>query len=249
MKKIIITTSWDDGALADLRLSSLLDKCGIKGTFYIPQNCDLKKLSDDEIKKLSQNHEIGGHTKNHVDLTSQTEAEMKDEIVGGKEYLENIIGQKIKMFSYPMGLYNQQVIKAVRQGGFIGARTVEQFKFNIGSDFYKLPATLHIYPFPLRKRNAKKYHLTPHLFDPLKENYKQIRQAGLSFNSMLNWRRLAKAVFDKSLQSGEYFHLFGHSWEIEKYGMWRDLDWFLKYISGREECEYLKNSEIIKLKN
>jgi len=35
MKKVIVTTSWDDGHLLDLRLAQLLQDAGLKGTFYI----------------------------------------------------------------------------------------------------------------------------------------------------------------------------------------------------------------------
>lgn len=33
----IVTTSWDDGQTFDEKLSSLLLKYGVKGTFYIPR--------------------------------------------------------------------------------------------------------------------------------------------------------------------------------------------------------------------
>ena len=33
--KTLITTSWDDGNKLDIKVAELLDKYGMKGTFYI----------------------------------------------------------------------------------------------------------------------------------------------------------------------------------------------------------------------
>jgi len=62
MNKIIVTTSWDDGHKFDIRLAKLLDKYGLKGTFYITKNFQ-GRLSKEEIKSISKNHEIGAHYK------------------------------------------------------------------------------------------------------------------------------------------------------------------------------------------
>ncbi len=34
------------------------------------------------------------------------------------------------------------------------------------------------------------------------------------------WRELACALFDHSLAHGGVWHLWGHSWEVERYGAW-----------------------------
>jgi len=67
-KKIIVTTSWDDGNVLDVRLAALLDKYGVKGTFYIAPNKQ-NRLSNDEIIAISNKHEIGAHTMDHPLLT------------------------------------------------------------------------------------------------------------------------------------------------------------------------------------
>ena len=44
MKKIVVTTSWDDGHILDLKLSNLLTKYNIKGTFYLsPKDREIKE--------------------------------------------------------------------------------------------------------------------------------------------------------------------------------------------------------------
>lgn len=65
--ELIVTTSWDDGSYLDLRLSSLLDKYGIKGTFYISPYYEYRErsLTENEIILLSKRGEIGAHTLTH----------------------------------------------------------------------------------------------------------------------------------------------------------------------------------------
>jgi peptidoglycan/xylan/chitin deacetylase (PgdA/CDA1 family) len=73
MRKTLVTTSWDDGHNLDLKVAALLDKSGLKGTFYIsPQNRELSsasRLSDENIKLLASQHEVGAHTNTHPHLT------------------------------------------------------------------------------------------------------------------------------------------------------------------------------------
>lgn len=45
------------------------------------------------------------------------------------------------------------------------------------------------------------------------------------------WQGIFLELFDKVNKGGGYFHLWGHSWEIEKYGLWEDLEKLLIYMS------------------
>ena len=72
----------DDGSKEDVRVAELLEKYGFRGIFYIaPFNT---KLSSAEIKRISEKHEIGGHTLNHTRLTYLPISEQFDEIFKGK---------------------------------------------------------------------------------------------------------------------------------------------------------------------
>ena len=79
-KKLLVTTSWDDGHKLDIRLAALLKKYGIKGTFYIcPQDHEFKNedlLSTQDILTISKDFEIGGHTITHPYLTKITIAQI-----------------------------------------------------------------------------------------------------------------------------------------------------------------------------
>lgn len=244
MDKIIVTTSWDDNHPQNLKLAELLNKYQIKGTFYLTKN-HFYSHSENEIREIAQTQEIGAHTLTHPKLIEISPILAEEEISGSKNYFESIIGQKVKMFSYPYGLFNQEIKELVKLVGFLGTRTTKNFIISKPQDFFELATTLQIYPWPLRKRNANHFHLTRHLFDPILKNYSGLRNLKLPLKSFLSWQALAKSSFDLVLEKGGIWHLWGHSAELEKYNLWPDLEEILKYISGRKEVFYLTNSQVL----
>jgi len=239
-----VTTSWDDGDILDKRLSGLLSRYNLKGTFYITKKYRPKRLSAEEIKNLSIQQEIGAHTLTHPDLRALSPEEKRVEIEGGKKWLEELLGSEVKMFCYPKGLYDDSTVSVVKEARFLGVRTTKLNEINMPSDTFHLNTTLQVYPFPFRKLGPKQYYLGK-LFKPYQQRGPKLRELGVSIFSMHSWLSMAKATFDITLKSGEVFHLWGHSWEIEKYGMWDDLEKFLQYIANNKNCAYLTNSEIL----
>ena len=244
MNNIIVTTSWDDGHELDFKLADLLNKYGLKGTFYVAKEHSRGSLSDQRIRALGQNQEIGAHTLSHPHLTTLNKDEASREIFGSKEYLQNILGKEVKMFCYPSGEFNEEIKNLVRKVGFLGARTTGTFCLQKPVDFLELGTTVHVYPFPFRKQTQIQA-----LFEPLQRNFGTILKMGLPIDSFFNWTNLAKNLFNRALKNGGIYHLFGHSWEIEKYGMWQELEEVFKYIAGRPNVRYLNNSQTLESLN
>src|SRR5437868_7395897 len=121
----IITTSWDDGHPFDLRIGELLNKYGLRGTFYVPRNCEYGVMTEPQIQELSQGFEIGGHTMNHVVLNSAPDGEAREEIADCKTWIEQTTGQACMMFCPPSGKFSPHHLGFVRESGFTGFRTVE----------------------------------------------------------------------------------------------------------------------------
>ena len=121
---IKIITSWDDGNIHDFRIAEMLKKYGIRGIFFIPS---ISVLGESEIRDLyKEGFEIGGHTVSHPeDMKKLSFEEQGQEIELNKEWLEDIIGNKIYSFAYPSGRYNKQSLIAVEQAGFSWARTTK----------------------------------------------------------------------------------------------------------------------------
>jgi peptidoglycan-N-acetylglucosamine deacetylase len=240
--KIVFTTSWDDGHHSDKRLSDLLNRYGVRGTFYVARDT-IDRLSEEEIKILSNQQEVGAHTLTHRNLSELDINEVGKEIGGSKKWLEELIAQPVKMFCYPRGNYNDQVKESVQVAGFIGARTVKP-AIGPGADNFALPVTLQVYPFPWRMKDDKHLHLSRHLFEPMFGNFGQIKNLSLPISSWKNWNALAENIL-MSPQNGGYFHLWGHSWEIDKYNFWKKLENFLQFVVRQKDIIFLTNSEVV----
>lgn len=246
-KKIKVTTSWDDGDVLDLRLANLLTKYGIKGTFYITKNYRAERLSDSNIREISKSHEVGAHTLTHPDLRtlSGSPEKLAAEISGGKQWLEEITGEPVRMFCYPKGLHDDASAAAAKNAGFLGARTTSLASIDHPSaDPFRMSTTLQVYPFPFRKIDASHLYVGK-ILEPFRQRAPGLRALGVPLSAMHSWLSVAKATFDAALKNGNVFHLWGHSWEIEKYGMWDEFEKFLEYIGNRNDCEYATNGELV----
>ena len=231
MRSLIVTTSWDDGHSLDMRLAGILDKYNIRGTFYITKNYLKMRLTDTEIVELSKRHEIGAHTITHPVLPEIPLLEAEREIHESKLWLENLLGSEVSMFCYPYGCYDESIVNAVRKAGFRGARTVKMFRIARPSNPYEMNTTVHVQPLALAVQRSRLGFTWP-LFLSLLVRRRPSSPLRSSLPP-LDWRGLARSIFDFSLRSGGVFHLYGHSWVVEKFDMWEDLENVLEYISGR----------------
>lgn len=237
-KRIIVTTSWDDGHVLDRRLAGLLDRYGLKGTFYVsPASRELdpaERLSAEQIAELARGHEIGAHTWSHPDLTRIPLDEAVAEIEQGRKFIEDITGQPVTSFCYPYGHHNRQLARALRRLGFAYARTVSQYETG-GADprspgYDPLAAGTTVHAYPHHSGLIKKLRLAG--YNPFKAaRYR-------------DWGRLAADAFDRCLAEGGVFHLWGHSWEIDRHGDWDRLAKVFAHISGRDEAGYATNGAL-----
>lgn len=73
-------------------------------------------MSADEIARWSlRGFEFGCHTRTHPDLTSLSEPELQNEVVGSRDDLAAIINEVPAAFAYPWGLSNKAVRECVRR--------------------------------------------------------------------------------------------------------------------------------------
>lgn len=252
MKRIIITTSWDDGAIEDLRVLALLEKYNLKGTFYIPRQINfeakrgqrLKTVSENDILQIAKTQEIGAHTLNHIYLDKLNNNEVYQEAKGSKEWLEDLLKKPVRMFAYPGGVFNDEIKEATKKSGFLGARTSILFQTDI-KDPFLTGLSSQCYPcFPRNKEWSLFFELKMAL-SRARINLKGVIGLRLPISSIFKWDLLIKNVFRYVLKNGGIFHLYGHSWEIERYNLWKDLEKLFKYISDRKDVFYLTNGEVL----
>lgn len=234
----IITTSWDDGHPLDFKLAELLDKYQLKATFYIPKkNAEREVMNDDQIQKLSQAFEIGGHTINHVRLNISEKKLIEKEVRESFAWLKKLMHKEPASFAFPGGKYSEYAIDEVFKAGYLAARTTELFsKKNIDRK-HLMPTTLQIY-------QHSKATYAKHLIKRKRAyNLIQWMKKG-SANDLL---KLTENFIDDIHEHGGCFHLWGHSWEIEAYNLWRKMEDIFKIISNQNNFSYLTNGDAAKL--
>jgi peptidoglycan-N-acetylglucosamine deacetylase len=236
----VVTTSWDDGNLNDMRVAEFLQDRHLWGTFYVPitgrdgrsivRGGDLRAL-------LSQGFEIGAHGTSHSPLTQFYDRELAWEIGVCKRKLQDVLGATVPMFCYPKGQYNGRIIREVERAGYAGARTTEMLRHDLDMDPYRMSTTLHAFP---HNRTAYLKNMARAL------NFNRALDWAIHYRHAHSWVELAKRTFDQVIRDGGVWHLYGHSWAIEKYDLWAGLGKVLEYVSRREGVKYLSNSEVLK---
>ena len=235
----IVTTSWDDGDRNDLRVAELLKARGLAGTFYIPIHPDRSDptLGHAELRSLvADGFEIGGHGLSHRSLPDLARGELRREVQDSKRILEDVLGSPVRMFCYPRGRYNREAIRALREAGYEGARTTRMLRFDGAFERFEMPVSLQCYP---HTRTAYLKNIAKAGSIALLPGYFR------RFGQLRNWVDLGKSIFDQVLQVGGIWHLYGHSWEIDEFGLWGELTRMLDYVYGREEVRYLSNGSVL----
>lgn len=217
---MLFTTSWDDGHPLDERVADLLARHGFQGTFYVPLSNreGLPVLDPAALRRLDAGFEIGSHTLDHCYANTVPAAEWAQRVRDGKAGLEHQLGHRVAGFCYPGGKLRPGSKASVQAAGFAYARTVVNLHLDAGTDRYRLPTTLQMYP---------------HRRDVLMRNWLR----GGSWRARATAARLAllggghaaqlHRLLDAALARDGVFHLWGHSWELEQHGLWGALGQFL----------------------
>jgi len=85
-------------------------------------------LTREELREVADTTgvDVGAHTLTHPVLTAVSASEQREEIDGGRQQLEQVIGKPIRLFSYPYGGYDafdEATHQVVRDAGYTLACT------------------------------------------------------------------------------------------------------------------------------
>lgn len=220
-KKKVLTLSYDDGVVQDIRLIEIMNRFGIKGTFnintgrYCPEETVREKfygalkLSEAQALYPSSGQELAVHTYTHPFLEKLSSDEVITEIMRDRENIEKQYGAIAKGMAYPFGTYNDQVVEILRQCGIVYSRTTHSTEqFGLPEDWLRLKPTCH--------------HNNPRLM----ELAKQFAEEKPSWGGI--WM----------------FYLWGHSYEFDNNDNWDVIEKFAEYIGKRDDIWYATNMEI-----
>lgn len=229
----LITTSWDDGHPSDFRIAELLEKFNLQGTFYIPKNNPQNLvMSEKDVQLLSEKHEIGGHTLNHVNLKKLNNFQLKQEIEGSFFWIKEITDKEPSSFCPPFGAYNKLVLGAINNAGFKTIRSTQLLSTQAAKPIAH--TTLQLY-------NHSSFTYAKHLT-------KRARVKDLAFwltsGPTSDLLKLTDFYLEEIDKNGGCFHLWGHSWEIEKFKLWGKLESILKHIANYQNFKHVENQQL-----
>ena len=221
-KSKVLTLSYDDGVVQDIRLIEILDKYGLRGTFnintgrYLPEDAQREryygrmKLSEAQALFKGSCHEVAVHSLTHPFLETLKKPQVLMEILEDRKNIEAQYGTLARGMAYPMGTYSDMVIEAVEAAGICYSRTckaTENFKFP--ENWLTLHPTCH-HKHPRLMELAQKF---------VEEKPRYTAQ---------NWM----------------FYLWGHSYEFDNDDNWNVIEEFAAYTGGKDDIWYATNIEI-----
>ena len=239
MSSRYITISVDDGYPLDSRVADLLNKYGLQATFYIPaSNPERPVMAPNQIRELSRQFEIGGHTYHHAGLKALPEDKAFAEICDGKKWLEDLLGQPVISFCYPQGKFNSSTPGFVKKAGFLGARTC---LFNLHS----FPRD----PFLWGLSTHACYHsrLIQLRHAAIEGNFAGMVNFLRTYNGATDWRQHFFYALEHVERYGGIAHLYLHSWEIDQLGQWDQLEAVFAETSQRGDFSKVTNGALFRL--
>jgi len=140
----IFTLSFDDGHPEDILAAETMLKHKIRGTFY-PNFCRIYKWH----KKIHQELEVGSHGMTHDNPLEMNPKELREFLQ--RKPFEDFLEKEIRMFAYPWGFHNKEIIKAVKHEGYIGSRigdSEDEKTYSLSKNPYKMRPTMFVGEIP-----------------------------------------------------------------------------------------------------
>ncbi len=141
-----IAITFDDGYRDNFTAAyPILKKYNFPATVFIETDLigesydDVPHMTTGEMQQMSDLIEFGAHTKSHPKLAELSAAEAREEIVGSKKILEEILHTPCTLFACPFGNYNQETLSLLRDARFEAAVTVKEGTVGLASDPLELP--------------------------------------------------------------------------------------------------------------
>jgi peptidoglycan/xylan/chitin deacetylase (PgdA/CDA1 family) len=107
----------------------------------VAQRAELRTLDWDELRELAEDEliEIGSHTKTHAHLPKLSDSELRAELAGSKEAIEDRLGRPARYLAYPFGEEGERVRRAADAAGYDAAFAAPGSSLH--ADLFRLPRT------------------------------------------------------------------------------------------------------------
>lgn len=214
----IVSLSFDDGTIYDLRFIKLLNKHKLKATFNLNSGLEnfvwyfegkpIERLKLKEVKDLYVGHEVASHSLTHPYFSQIPEAEIIRQVQGDISNLRNIFGYEIEGFAFPFSDQIEENIRIVKENVPL---TYIRYSFLDNSGVHQDRYHIHI--------NA--------LYDD-EDIYDRLNE------------------FKTSSCEDGLFVIAGHSYEFEMKNDWKKIEKLLSYLKNDNELTVLTLKDAVK---
>lgn len=123
-----------------------------------------RRMTADELSRLAATGiEVGAHTRTHPNLTTLSEEELEQELLGSRRDLEAIINRPVRYLAYPGGRFNRIVVEAAQLAGFEASCSVIGLGCNSTRSRYWLYRDVFTDPMNTIRDRIKRTPLLRHL--------------------------------------------------------------------------------------
>ncbi len=215
-RRVLFTTSWDDGDPLDVRIADMLEEFGFVGTFYASTGPGgRRQINDEDLTRIGSKHELGVHGQTHTIFPELPRSKLADEIRWAVEEMARF-GNVGHVVAPPRGKINAATRRfigrlgfAVRTGALVGSKAVK------GNS---LEPTFQLYPHTWKtiirncvyRRRVPIATLIPALAGKGSPEYR--------------FRQLLLAAARRQ----RYVHVWGHAADIERLNLWDPLRCLLR---------------------
>lgn len=139
-----IVLTFDDGFRSQVQNAMpTLERLGWTGVLYLEvaalHTPGAEGIGRGGVRRLLRaGWELGSHTMTHPDLTTVTPDALREEVTGARTWLRHEFHEPVNSFCYPAGKYDDAVVAAVGDAGYVTATTVDPGVAGPG-DLLRLP--------------------------------------------------------------------------------------------------------------
>jgi len=114
-RRVVYTTSWDDGLHTDLQLVELGRRHGMPMMLFAsPLHGSGRAMHSRDLLEVAQHAEIGSHTLRHTPIDHCSALEARDHVLSGRRHLEQVLGAAVPHFCLVGGRYTRANLAAVK---------------------------------------------------------------------------------------------------------------------------------------
>lgn len=208
----IVSLSFDDGTIYDLRFIELLNKYNLKATlnlnselkdfvWYYNNEKPIKRLDLEKVKDAYIGHEVASHSLTHPYFSSLEVNEVIRQVKEDVKNLSNIFGYKIEGFAFPFHDQTEENIQTIKD--------------NVELSYIRFSFLNH------SGKHLDRYHIHINALYDDEDIYERIEE------------------FKKEKDENSLFVIAGHAYEFEVKDDWNKIERLLAYLANDKELVVL----------